>query len=92
MPSSEIYYEILSIMDRALIRGAAHFSEADSARLRTEKERWVERGESAASTAIIDKFLSTTMVARGASQGETARLDLEVLDLKSAWRSAFKPS
>lgn len=82
------HFEVLSLMDRALVRGAESFSDSDAQALRSEKEKWLRLGGTPEKAQIIDRFLRTTALASGARQEEMLRLNGQVVDLKSAWRNA----
>lgn len=75
-----------------MVRGAASFTDADAAVLRGERDKWMEAGGADAGSTVVDSFLATTTLARGAAPEHTTRLDLEVLRLKSAWRDRFGPA
>ncbi len=92
MTKNPLYYDVLALMDRAVVRGAASFTDADTDLLRRERDRWMEAGGADAGSTLIDSFIATTTLARGATPEHTARLDLEVLRLKSAWRDRFGPA
>lgn len=91
MSRNDVYFEILSLMDKALIRGANHFTPENAAALRDEKVRWIEMGGSSEDVKIIDRFLTTTNMARGAPDEQVQKLTDQTTELKSAWRSIGAP-
>jgi len=82
-----VHGEVLSLMDRALVRGARHFSQIDETRLRVERNRWQASGGSAEGCSTIDEFLTVVTLARGGSDIEVKRLDARVYGLKATWRN-----
>ncbi len=92
MTKNPLCYDVLALMDRAVVRGASSFTDADADLLRRERDKWTEAGGADAGSTLIDSFIATTTLARDAAPGHPVRLDLEVLRLKSAWRDRFGPA
>ena len=91
MSREEVYFEILSLMDKALVRGANHFTNESSAALKREQARWMEMGGSSDEKAIINQFLSVTTTARG-EFGDCVRNHSDrAMELKGAWRNVDVP-
>lgn len=65
MARREVYFEVLSLMDKALIRGANYFTPENALALRDEKARWMRMGGSPEEEQVIDQFLATVGMARG---------------------------
>ncbi|WP_157755586.1 hypothetical protein [Neomegalonema perideroedes] len=91
MSRREVYFEILSLMDNALVRGANHFTTENEVALKEERGRWMEMGGSNDEKAIIDRFLSVTSAARGEEDDRVRYPNDQILDLKRAWRNAGAP-
>ncbi|WP_147414302.1 hypothetical protein [Sphingomonas gilva] len=90
LPLPKIHDAILSLMDRAMIRGAAKYSPADEAQLKLEREHWLAEAGSPSGAQVVDRFLAVVRMARHANPRDVKRLDNEVYDLKQQWRS-FSP-
>lgn len=84
--ASDLHLEVLNLMDKALIRGPRYFNQKDEADLRACKERWIRAGGTARGTALIDEFLKTVMIARGARESDDTRLGDRVTAIKNDWR------
>ncbi len=91
MSRKETYFEILSLMDKALVRGANHFTAENVAALRDSKSRWIEMGGTSDEIAIIDKFLAAASMARGAPEEHVAKLTARTMELKGEWRNIGAP-
>lgn len=91
MSRREVYFEILSLMDKALVRGANHFTTDNAVALEKERGRWMEMGGSNNEKAIIDQFLSVTGAARGELDDRVRILTDKALELKRAWRNVGAP-
>lgn len=91
MTKKAVYFEIMSLMDKALIRGANHFTLENTAALRAEKARWMEMGGTSEDADIIDKFLTATSMARGAPDEHVRKLTDRTMELKGAWRNIGAP-
>ncbi len=91
MSRKEVFFEILSLMDKALIRGANHFTAENASALRNEETRWMEMGGSREEKGIIDQFLTATSMARGAPDEHVRELTGRAMELKYAWRDIGAP-
>lgn len=91
MSRKDVYFEILSLMDKALVRGANHFTTENAAALQGERARWIEMGGSSDEKAIIDQFLSVTNMARGESDDRARNNTDRAMELKRAWRNVGAP-
>lgn len=91
MSRKEVYFEILSLMDKALVRGANHFTTDAAAVLQNERARWMEMGGSSDEKAIIDQFLLVTAMARGVSDDHARNHTDQAMELKRAWRNVGAP-
>ena len=91
MSRRETYFEILSLMDKALVRGANQFTIENAAALQKQCSRWMEMGGSSYEEAIIDQFLSVTSTARGEMEDRVRSLTDRAMELKGAWRNVGAP-
>lgn len=91
MSRKEAYFEILSLMDKALVRGANNFTTDYAAALKNERVRWMEMGGLSYEKAIIDQFLLVTAMARGVSDDHARNLTDQAVELKRAWRNVGAP-
>lgn len=91
MNRKEVYWKIMSLMDKALIRGANHFTNENAAALQSEQIRWIAMGGSSDEKAIIDQFLSVTSMARGELEDRVRRYTDRAMELKGAWRDVGAP-
>ena len=91
MSRKEVYFEVLSLMDKALIRGANYFTPENALALRDEKARWMRMGGSPEEEQVIDQFLATVGMARGIQDEQARKLTDRTMELKSAWRNIGAP-
>lgn len=91
MSRRDVYFGILALMDKALVRGASHFTTENADALQGERARWLEMGGSDAEIAIIDQFLGTTRTARGVSDDHARSYTDRAMELKRAWRNVGAP-
>ena len=91
MSRKEVYFEILSLMDKALVRGANHFTNENATALQNELSRWMEMGGSRDEKAIIDQFISVTNTARGKLDDRIREHTDRAMELKGAWRNVGAP-
>lgn len=91
MSRREVYFEILSLMDGALVRGANHFTTENATTLQTACARWMEMGGFSNEKAIIDQFLSVTSAARGEMDDRVRSFTDRAVELKRAWRNVGAP-
>ena len=81
------HFDILGILDRAVVRGAEWFRTADIQILQARLAQYLQAGGDERGRDIVAEFLQTVSLAKDAPEAQQVRLNEKILQLKADWRA-----